>query len=124
MMEFDRQGRRREEATPCRSGPGAWKGVVRVAVSEHAMNTISLSRPARALLFAAALAASAPARADAPPSCKEITAALQPFVDSGALAGAVTLVADKDKVLSLDAVGYADVGAGRPMRTDALFWIA
>jgi CubicO group peptidase (beta-lactamase class C family) len=45
-------------------------------------------------------------------------------VDRGALAGAVTLVADKDRVLSLDAVGYADVVARRPMRPDALFWIA
>jgi CubicO group peptidase (beta-lactamase class C family) len=34
------------------------------------------------------------------------------------------LVADKDRVLSLAAVGYADVAAERPMPTDALFWIA
>ena len=53
-----------------------------------------------------------------------ITAALQPFVDSHSLAGAVTLVADKDQVLSLDAVGYADIAAGKPMAADALFWIA
>ena len=51
-------------------------------------------------------------------------AALQPFVDNHTLAGAVTLVADKDKVLSLDAVGYMDIAAKRPMRTDCLFWIA
>jgi CubicO group peptidase (beta-lactamase class C family) len=49
---------------------------------------------------------------------------LRPFVDRHALAGAVTLVADKDKVLSLEAVGYADVDARKPMTTDALFWIA
>jgi CubicO group peptidase (beta-lactamase class C family) len=49
---------------------------------------------------------------------------LQPFVDRHALAGAVTLVADQDKVLSLEAVGYADVAAKTPMHTDALFWIA
>jgi CubicO group peptidase (beta-lactamase class C family) len=49
---------------------------------------------------------------------------LQPFVDRHELAGAVTLVADKDAVLSLDAVGYGDVAAGSPMRTDAVFWIA
>lgn len=53
-----------------------------------------------------------------------ITTALQPFVDSHSLAGAVTLVADKDKVLSLEAVGYADVTAGKKMSVDALFWIA
>lgn len=33
-------------------------------------------------------------------------------------------MADKDRVLSLDAVGFADVKAGKPMRADALFWIA
>jgi CubicO group peptidase (beta-lactamase class C family) len=49
---------------------------------------------------------------------------LQPFVDRHALAGAVTVVAAKDKVLSLEAVGYADVAAQTPMRTDSLFWIA
>jgi len=53
-----------------------------------------------------------------------VASVLQPFVDSHALAGAVTLVAAKDKVLSLEAVGYADLAARKPMRTDALFWIA
>jgi len=57
-------------------------------------------------------------------SCRAITAALQPFVDSHSLAGAVTLVADKDKVLCLDAVGFSDVAAHKPLKTDALFWIA
>jgi len=64
-----------------------------------------------------------PAQA-APPSTPAIDAALQPFVDNHTLAGAVTLVANKDKVLSLDAVGSMDIAAGRPMRTDCLFWIA
>ena len=36
----------------------------------------------------------------------------------------MTLVASKDKVLSLEAVGYADIAAKKPMRTDGLFWIA
>ncbi len=49
---------------------------------------------------------------------------LQPFVDNHTLAGAVVLVADRDKVLDLEAVGYADVAAGTPMKTDDLFWIA
>lgn len=50
--------------------------------------------------------------------------ALAPFVESGSLAGAVTLVADKDKVLSLEAVGYSDVKAKTPLKADAVFWIA
>jgi CubicO group peptidase (beta-lactamase class C family) len=54
----------------------------------------------------------------------KIAAVLQPYVDSHSLAGAVTLVASKDKVLCVDAVGYADVGAKKPMTTDSVFWIA
>ena len=57
-------------------------------------------------------------------SSQQIAGALQPFVDNHTLAGAVTLVASKDKVLSLDAVGFADVAAKKPMQTDCLFWIA
>ena len=60
----------------------------------------------------------------APPSTPAIAAALQPFVENHTLAGAVTLVANKDKVLSVDAVGFMDVAAGKPMRTDCVFWIA
>ena len=54
----------------------------------------------------------------------KIAPVLQPFVDSHSLAGAVTLVASKDQVLSLEAVGFADIAAKRPMATDSVFWIA
>ena len=50
-----------------------------------------------------------------------IAAALQPFVDSHTLAGAVTLVADKDKVLAVDTVGFADIAAKKPMPAGGLF---
>jgi CubicO group peptidase (beta-lactamase class C family) len=50
--------------------------------------------------------------------------ALQPFVDRGTLAGAVTLVASRDRLLGLETVGFADVAARTPMREDSLFWIA
>ena len=53
-----------------------------------------------------------------------VSSALQPFVESGSLAGAVTVVANKDKVLSLETVGYMDVGAKQAMKPDSLFWIA
>jgi CubicO group peptidase (beta-lactamase class C family) len=52
------------------------------------------------------------------------SAALVPFVENGSLAGAVSLVADKDKVLSLEAVGYSDVKEKTPMKPDAVVWIA
>jgi CubicO group peptidase (beta-lactamase class C family) len=80
----------------------------------------------RTLLFLlpAVLWLAPPASAEEPPSSKAVAAALQPFVEHHTLAGAVVLVADKDRVLSVDAVGFADVAAGKPMRPDAVFWIA
>ena len=49
---------------------------------------------------------------------------LQPFVDKHELAGAVALVAAKDKVLSVEMVGFADIAQHKAMAPDALFWIA
>jgi len=76
------------------------------------------------LILAGALVMAAPIRLAAADSTQTLTAALQPFVDNHTLAGAVVLVASSDRVLALDAVGYMDIAANRPMRTDALFWIA
>jgi CubicO group peptidase (beta-lactamase class C family) len=50
--------------------------------------------------------------------------AVRPFMDGNTLAGAVMLVASKDQVLALEAVGWSDIAACKPMQTDALFWIA
>ena len=58
------------------------------------------------------------------PQGEGLSAVLQPFVDRHVLAGAVTLVANKDKILSEEAVGFADIVGNKPMKTDALFWIA
>lgn len=55
---------------------------------------------------------------------KPVAAKLQPFVDNHVLAGAVTLVASRDKVLDVETVGYADVAGKKPMAADSLFWIA
>jgi CubicO group peptidase (beta-lactamase class C family) len=71
-----------------------------------------------------ALLLSAHAGAEAPKSTPAIAAAIQPYVDKHELAGAVALVANKDKVLSVDTVGYSDVGAKTPIKADGLFWIA
>jgi len=49
---------------------------------------------------------------------------IQPFVENGLIAGAVLLAATKDRVLSLEAVGYSDLATKKPMTPDALFWIA
>ncbi len=57
-------------------------------------------------------------------TASRISSTLQPFVDDKVLAGAVTMVVDKDKVLDACAVGYADVAAKKPMPQNAMFWIA
>ncbi len=49
---------------------------------------------------------------------------LQHLVDENVMAGAVMLVGDKDKVFAVEAVGYSDLAAKTPMKTDDLFWIA
>lgn len=49
---------------------------------------------------------------------------MKQFVDSGATAGIVTLVARHGKIVALDAVGYADIERKDPMRTNSLFRIA
>jgi CubicO group peptidase (beta-lactamase class C family) len=51
-------------------------------------------------------------------------AVLAPFVQREELAGAVALVANKEKVLSVTAVGFADIEAKKSMSPDAVFWIA
>ena len=58
------------------------------------------------------------------PPLASLTGQLQPLVDRHSLAGAVLLVSSKDRVLDLETVGYADIAAKKPMRTDNLFWIA
>jgi CubicO group peptidase (beta-lactamase class C family) len=55
---------------------------------------------------------------------KKLAPVLQPYVDSRTLAGAVVLVADPDKVLDVEAVGFEDVAAKKPMQTNSMFWIA
>ena len=46
---------------------------------------------------------------------------LQELVDAGRNAGAVTLVARRGVVAHLEAVGYQDLEAKTPMRTDSIF---
>ncbi len=46
---------------------------------------------------------------------------MKSFVDQGAIAGAVTLVARRGHVVSLEAVGYQDLEDKKPMRTDTIF---
>ncbi len=82
-------------------------------------------RPNTLLLISlfAALGSAIP-RATATDPAQKIAPRLQPFVESKVLAGAVTLVASKDKIFDVSTVGFADVAARKPMAPDAIFWIA
>jgi CubicO group peptidase (beta-lactamase class C family) len=54
----------------------------------------------------------------------EIPSRMEQFVASNMISGAVTLVARRDEVVALDAVGESDLATHRKMRADDLFWIA
>ena len=58
------------------------------------------------------------------PRLPAVSAAMQRMVDEGVVAGAVTLITTKDRIVHLDATGWADIASRRPMQTDALFWLA
>jgi CubicO group peptidase (beta-lactamase class C family) len=64
------------------------------------------------------------ALAAAPDRFAAIPGRMQAFVDEGEISGAVMLVATRDRVLHLSAIGRSDLASGRAMRTDDLFWIA
>src|SRR5258706_11507239 len=54
----------------------------------------------------------------------EIPKRMEQFVKEGQISGAVTLVATKDRVVHLAAVGKADNAAGRGMEPDTIFRVA
>ena len=58
------------------------------------------------------------------PTLPGVGAAMQDLVAKQEIAGAVTMVVSKDRVLHQEATGLADVSTKRPMTPDALFWIA
>ena len=64
-----------------------------------------------------------PARQDAD-RFSTIKPAMQKFVDTGALAGSVTLVGNKDRILHHEAVGSRDLADPSAMHEDTLFRIA
>ncbi|HSI13460.1 MAG TPA: serine hydrolase domain-containing protein [Chthoniobacter sp.] len=53
-----------------------------------------------------------------------LSSVLQAAVDKHEVAGTVVLVADKDRVLDLEAAGFSSLSTKTPMKIDALFWIA
>jgi len=75
------------------------------------------------LALSAALCAALPVFADEP-KLPGIGAAMQEMIAKNEIAGAVTVVVNKDKVLHLESTGFADVAAKKPMTPETLFWIA
>jgi CubicO group peptidase (beta-lactamase class C family) len=78
-------------------------------------------RPGLAWVVLFFFGASGPASAVDPPSFAPL---LQSFVDRKLAPGFVVLVADKERVLTVEAAGYASLASKTPMRPDAVFWIA
>jgi CubicO group peptidase (beta-lactamase class C family) len=85
--------------------------------------TMILPRHLANLALATVLCAALPAFADEP-KLPGIGAAMQEMIAKNEVAGAVTVVVNKDKVLHLESAGFADVAAKRPMTPETLFWIA
>ena len=79
---------------------------------KRALSTLSL---VAALALPASILTAAPA---------SVAPLLKAFVDKHELAGAVALVVDRERVLSIEAVGFADIAGKKAMKTDSLFWIA
>ena len=61
----------------------------------------------------------------APPASPEVTAALQPYLDSYKMAGIIGIIADRGgKIHFRNLLGYADVETRRPISENNVFWIA
>ncbi len=82
-----------------------------------------LLRFSRSLVLTAALCLAHAAFAEEP-RLPGVGTAMREMVAKDEIAGAVTMVVAKDKVLHVGIAGLADVAAKKPMTTDALFWIA
>ncbi len=64
------------------------------------------------------------AKAPTAPDWDAGAAVLQALVESRSLAGAVLLVADREKTLGVGTAGFSDVAAQKAMQPDAVMWIA
>ena len=53
-----------------------------------------------------------------------VSGAMQECIAKQEAAGVVTLIAKRNKVLHLEATGFADIANKAPMQTNAIFWIA
>jgi len=84
----------------------------------HTCHRLAFKLAISAALFLAPLAF-----AD-PPKVPGVGNAMQEMIAKNEIAGAVTLVIARDKILHLETTDLADVASKRPMESDTLFWIA
>ncbi len=77
----------------------------------------------KALLLLSVISAAAAAQTTPSGRLARIPARLQQFVDKGTLAGAVVLLAQDGRIISHEAVGWADVETKRAMAKDSIFQI-
>jgi CubicO group peptidase (beta-lactamase class C family) len=77
------------------------------------MNSLRLLAAFAAIVSLAAAAPKLPGVADA----------VQTAIDAHEVSGAVTAVVTKDKLLDLEAIGFADIAASKPMQPDSIFCI-
>jgi CubicO group peptidase (beta-lactamase class C family) len=75
-------------------------------------------------LIAQFLSLNVPGIAREPAPIPKVAAAFQEAIAKQELAGAITLVADKDRILHHDVQGLTDIENKTPLRNDSLFWIA
>lgn len=80
--------------------------------------------PLFSILSAICVLALPPAASAADPALPGVGAAMREMVAKDEVAGAVTMVVTKDKVLDLECTGFANVAAKKPMSPDTVFWIA
>ena len=100
-------------------------GVTRAdgGVTKCELTTMHTLRPSIFLALSAVVCLARSAFADEP-VLPGVGAAMQGMVDKNEIAGAVTMVVAKDKVLHAESTGFADVAAKRAMTPETLFWIA
>jgi len=60
----------------------------------------------------------------AAPKLPGVGDAMQDMVARNEIAGAVTLVVSRNRIVHLESTGFADIAAKRPVTPDTLFWIA
>ncbi len=59
-----------------------------------------------------------------PPKLPGVGAAMEDMIAKKEIAGAVTMVVSKDRVLHLECTGFADIATHQPMQPETLFWVA